>query len=211
MSKLIPASLGAVGAGGAGIGGYMLLNPSENQKTEKVITFKEKYKGALLDLEGDKDSAIWESKFTLLKSGSPHHPSLKGITTKEDTEAKSLHKQGCRDLYNSPADNNHYLEDFKNYCAKLIGDVVSGSWIEGEQTQTGTKWDGKLKDIKSKKDNLISSVLKELAGKLTSSGETFTENERKLLEGWCHARKKDLSQGEENSLLEEIKSYCISS
>ncbi|AEW45189.1 hypothetical protein MHC_01615 [Mycoplasma haemocanis str. Illinois] len=209
MNKLILTSLGAIGVGGTGIGGYILLNPAESPKTKKSTPFKERYEKSLLNLDGD--STIWESKFSLLKKGNPNHPSLKGISTKEDNIAKSLHKQGCRDLYDSSSENSNYLEDFKNYCAKLIEDVVSGNWIEGEKTQTRTKWDAKLKDMKSKKDKLLSPSLQELTGKLTSSGETFSETERKLLEDWCNSRRKDLSQGEEGKLIEEIKNYCVNS
>ncbi|AEG72669.1 hypothetical protein MHF_0393 [Mycoplasma haemofelis Ohio2] len=198
MNKLIPASLGAAGVGGAGYGGYLLLNPSENKEVV-VTTIREKYKTSLLSFEGTTDEKAWESKFSSLKSGTPNHPDLKAIDTAKEEKAK--HKEACKKIYDSPADNKDYFEDFKKYCSKLIGDVVSGTWV----TEDG-KVDGKLKEVKTNKNSLLHKELKNLFSKLTT--DTFDDPIRKELKDWCSSKKDQLFLGEESNIIDEIKKYC---
>ncbi|CBY92386.1 hypothetical protein HF1_03780 [Mycoplasma haemofelis str. Langford 1] len=210
MGKLLPASLGAVGAGGAGIGGYMLLNPSENQK---VITFKEKYSKSLLDLSENKDESIWKTKLTSLKSQTPNHPDLREVSAVAkgdggEDKAKPLHKEACRKIYDSPSDNQSYFEDFKKYCSKLIGDLITETWISSESS-SDSKWNTRLGSLISKKGELISQKLKDLVAKLpTDNNNNFTPEQRKELQAWCSPQKEQLFLGEESKVIDEIKSYC---
>ncbi|AEW45168.1 hypothetical protein MHC_01510 [Mycoplasma haemocanis str. Illinois] len=208
MSKVIPVSLGFIGIGGAGIGGYFLSKSGES-KNITIPTFREKYEKSLLSFDGSTDEKLWESKFTTLKSGYKNHPGLKAITTtSNDSKAKSLHKEVCKKIYDSQSNNQNYFSDFKKYCSKLIRDVVNGTWItDNSETNGGSnKWDGKLTSLKDKKNNLIHQELKDLSSKLTTG--SFDAAKRKELKDWCSSKKDQLFSGEGNDVIQEIKSYC---
>ncbi|AEG72684.1 hypothetical protein MHF_0408 [Mycoplasma haemofelis Ohio2] len=211
MSKLIPASLGAMGVSGAGVGSYIYLTSSENKKEEKVMTFKEKYSHAPLDLEGNTNDTIWSSKLTALKTGSPHHPDLisakNAITPQGEDKAKPLHKEACRKIYGSSSDNQDYFHDFKKYCSKLLGDLVTGTWISSD-SNSNSSWDGKLNDLISKKSELVSQTLKSFAESLKTG--SLTEEQRKTIKDWCSTQKDQLFSGEGDNVIQEIKSYCTS-
>ncbi|CBY92348.1 hypothetical protein HF1_03400 [Mycoplasma haemofelis str. Langford 1] len=208
MSKLIPASLGVLGAGGAGAGGYFLAKSSGSENVA-TPTFRVKYEKSLLNFEGSTDEKSWGAKFTSLKSGTKNHPDLKTASaTDDETTGKSLHKEACRKIYDSPSDNHDYFEDFKKYCSKLIEDVVDGTWITDDSAASGSsnKWDGKLTNLKSNKSNLIHQKLKDLSNKLT--GSSFDATNRKELKDWCSTMKSQLFLGESENVIKEIKSYC---
>ncbi|AEW45186.1 hypothetical protein MHC_01600 [Mycoplasma haemocanis str. Illinois] len=210
MSKLLISSLGMVSAGGIGIGGYLLFNPSENKK---FTTFKEKYSKSLLDLSGKSDETIWNTKLTALKSQTPNHPSLKEVSAvvkeeRGEEKAKPLHKETCQKIYDSPSNNQSYFEDFKKYCSKLIGDLITGDWVS-QESSADSKWNTKLGSLVNKKGELISQKLKDLVGKLPAgNNDSFTEAHRKDLKDWCSSKKEQLFNGEESNVIEEIKSYC---
>ncbi|AEW45159.1 hypothetical protein MHC_01465 [Mycoplasma haemocanis str. Illinois] len=204
MNKLIPASLGLVGAGSLGIGGWIAFKP------KMINPYKEKYKTAIIE----EKSSLWETKFLALKGKSPINEKLKkaaGTSESEDIR-KGKHKEGCREIYESSTQDSKYLDDFKQYCSKNNGDVLSSGWISEVPTSSITstsssKWHGKLTSLKNNKDRETHPFLKSLATKLT--GDTFNKTQGDELKGWCDSQKGEIFLGDKDHSFQLIKSYCV--
>ncbi|AEG73350.1 hypothetical protein MHF_1102 [Mycoplasma haemofelis Ohio2] len=202
MNKLVPVSLGALGAGGLGAGGWAL------SRSKVIDPYSEKYKFAILK---DEDRTLWEEKFKLLASATPSHETLKKASGSQGDESsrKANHKKGCHEIYGLSTKDTKYLEDFKKYCSKNNGDVMGSGWIS-ETTEPPTspsKWDTKLTSLKNKKDQETVKALKELAAKLTES--TFDKGKRDELKTWCDGGKSGIYLGEDDPSTKVIRSYCV--
>ncbi|CBY92341.1 hypothetical protein HF1_03330 [Mycoplasma haemofelis str. Langford 1] len=202
MSKLIPASLGVVGAGGLGMGGWMAFRPKITDP------YKEKYKAAIIE-EG---STLWNTKFTSMKGKTPINEKLKkasGTSGSEETR-KAQHKEGCKEIYESSSKDNKYLSDFKLYCSKNNGDVITTGWISEAPTESiasSSKWHGKLTSLKNNKDKETNLSLKAIATKLT--GDTFSKAQGDELKGWCDTQKGEIFLGDKDPSIQLIKNYCV--
>ncbi|CBY93003.1 hypothetical protein HF1_09950 [Mycoplasma haemofelis str. Langford 1] len=201
MNKAIPISLRAAGAGGLGLGGWALSRPKVTDP------YKEKYSFAILK---DGDSALWDKKFKSLENANPTHETLRKATGSvgDESTRKSHHKNGCREIYESSVKDDKYLDDFKKYCSKNNEDAIGGSWIAvgTEDSVSPSKWNDKLKALKSKKDQETLQALKTLAGKVTDSPDKAQRDE---LKQWCDGQKSELFLGDNDPFTSGIKSYCI--
>ncbi|AEG73150.1 hypothetical protein MHF_0892 [Mycoplasma haemofelis Ohio2] len=202
MNKLIPALAGTAAASGAGLGGYVWFS-------KKVETIEDKYKSALLD----DSSNLWDKKWEKIKSSEPVHETLRKAKEKATSESpisKSLHRQGCMEIYSSPLENFKYLEDLKNYCSKNISDVVTGgNWIADDDQNT--KWDTPLKALKEKGQASLPKDLGDIVSKLTTTtGTTFQQAERKLLKDWCDKTKDEIATDDLKDLISNAQLYCLS-
>ncbi|AEW45516.1 hypothetical protein MHC_03280 [Mycoplasma haemocanis str. Illinois] len=204
MNKLILASTGTVAASGLGIGSYVLFFKNSE-------TISNKYKSALL---GD-SSNLWDKKWEKLKSSNSEifHETLKRAkekATSDPTVSKSLHKQGCKEIYSSPLKNSKYLKDLKNYCSKNVSDVVTeGNWIN-EDYNSSTKWDTSLKALKNNKQSKLPKYLEDLVGNLPNTGDTFQAQDRQLLKHWCDMAQNEIVTDDLQSLISNAKLYCLS-
>ncbi|AEG72894.1 hypothetical protein MHF_0622 [Mycoplasma haemofelis Ohio2] len=144
MNKVALTSLGAAGIGGTALGGAMLAKSSPSFATEK-------YKHAVLKLDGDED--IWKAKYLILKESkeSPTNTTLASAWSKskesgKEEEAKALLRKGCGEIYNS-SEEVKYLKDFKKFCAKTNKDVsTKGNWITGDKSDSN--WNTPLSALK---------------------------------------------------------------
>ncbi|AEW45429.1 hypothetical protein MHC_02835 [Mycoplasma haemocanis str. Illinois] len=205
MNKLIPiATVGGIGVVGGG--GYSLWH------FNKKITFADKYKNSLLKLE--KSDSIFTAKFTSLQNKTPKHPKLSEAARRfSETEiAKDLHIEGCKDIYSSSADSSEYFDDFKQYCARAIKDVISNI-ISAEKSDSG-KWNPKLTLLRShseskdgKLDDKLDTLKKSLPVASTGT-DNFDDNKREILKQWCDEIKESLFIPNEEILLKQFKLYC---
>ncbi|AEG72795.1 hypothetical protein MHF_0523 [Mycoplasma haemofelis Ohio2] len=206
MNKAALIGTSALGAGGAGIGGFLLLllKPSE-------ITFSQKYKSALLDLsENSKDTSLWNSKFESLKGKNPVHEKLKeavGKVTSSLEEAKSLHKQGCKAIYGASVESGkNYFNDFKSYCSKTVKEGTSGTWISGAKTVT-TDWNPSLTSLHGHQGELHSDF--ETVKKILTPSD-FHDDQREKLRVLCETIGGELL--EDDSLrIKNAQSFCMKS
>ncbi|AEW45535.1 hypothetical protein MHC_03375 [Mycoplasma haemocanis str. Illinois] len=214
MNKLLLPLAGLGGVGTVGLGSYIFLKrKEENNITKQASTFRDKYSQAILTNE----SSLWASKFTLLKDGEqPTHPQLKEAKTKfttkaDDEEAKSMHKEGCKDIYDSQLEESTYFQDFKKYCAKTIENGITESWITANKSES-SKWDpklNKLKDHNETNQGELDDALKTLKGKLTpNSQSTWDENKREELKQWCDGLRGEIFTGDTETKFTHAKLYC---
>ncbi|AEG73175.1 hypothetical protein HF1_08380 [Mycoplasma haemofelis str. Langford 1] len=214
MNKLLLPLAGLGGAGAAGLGSYMLLKDKEEGNTTKQeATFRDKYSQAILNNE----SSLWTSKFTILKDGGqPKHPKLQQAKTKftvksDDSDAQSLHKDGCKEIYDSKVEESIYFQDFKKYCSKNVGDGVTEAWITVDKKDS-SKWDPKLNKLKNHNEanqGALDDVLKSLREKLTSGSQsTWDEGKRGELKQWCDGVKSEIFMGDADIKFANSKLYC---
>ncbi|AEG73178.1 hypothetical protein HF1_08410 [Mycoplasma haemofelis str. Langford 1] len=214
-------ALGLAGGTATAVGGGVLVSKSSLFQdaptpvtTKQKETFKQKYKFALFSEE----DSLWDTRFSTFSNGKqPTHPKLteaKSKSSSQADDAKALHKQGCKAIYDSEIEDSPYLEDFKNYCSKTIKDGITGTWIEQNNTQ-GDKWNPKLtslKDHADAKDGVLDDKLKALKAKLTaapSSSPNWDNDKRKELTDWCDAAKSSIFMGDEDSQVKHSKLYCV--
>ncbi|CBY92804.1 hypothetical protein HF1_07960 [Mycoplasma haemofelis str. Langford 1] len=217
MSKLMLPLAGIGGASAAGLGGYMLMKGNEKAPAiQKEETFRTKYSQAIL---GDTDD-LWNTKFDTLKgTGQPSHQKLKDAKTKSgvsgpETEAKELHKQGCREIYDSEIKSSLYLTDFQTYCSKTIKDAIdkSKNWISSEAGSTTGDWDSQLTQLKSHDETnkgALDSKLKTLVDKLKQDSHSVDEADRKAIKEWCDSTQKEIFMGESDHRFSHSQLYCI--
>ncbi|CBY92407.1 hypothetical protein HF1_03990 [Mycoplasma haemofelis str. Langford 1] len=209
MSKLIPASLGALGAGGLGVGGLMVLKPWQS---ESVVTFKDKYSQALLD---DKvDATIWTKKYEELKKTTPNHPKLveafeKTKAPADEARAKELLKEGCLAIYSLPVENSKHFSDFKSFCSKTNADVSENKdWISEAVSNNKNKWDTALTSLKSHDKGELDRELAKLKAGIQNNSETFPEDKKTLLKGWCDSAKSSIFEGRDSVVFKNQESFC---
>ncbi|AEW45513.1 hypothetical protein MHC_03265 [Mycoplasma haemocanis str. Illinois] len=204
MHKLILASTGTVAASGLGIGSYVLFFKNSE-------TISNKYKSALLNDSSD----LWDKKWEKLKSSNSEvfHETLKRAKEKassDEATSKSLHKQGCKEIYSSPLKNSQYLKDLKHYCSKNISDVVTGgNWINEDYTSS-TKWDSSLTALKSNKQSKLPKFLEELVSQITAKDATFHQQDRQLLKNWCDMAKDSIATDDLKDVISNAQLYCLS-
>nr|WP_014272605.1 hypothetical protein [Mycoplasma haemocanis] len=213
-------ALGLAGGTATAIGGGVLIsktslfqNTPNHATTKRKETFRQKYKFALFN-EGDN---LWDTRFSTFSSGKqPTHPTLveaKSKSSAQASDAKALHKRGCREIYDSEIEGVSYLEDFKAYCSKTVKDGITGTWIDQANTQ-GDKWNPKLtslKDHDNSKNGMLDDKLLALKNKLTTastSNPTWDDEKRKDLKEWCEMAKSSIFMGEEDSKSKHSKLYC---
>ncbi|AEW45515.1 hypothetical protein MHC_03275 [Mycoplasma haemocanis str. Illinois] len=213
---LIPSVVLAGSAVGAG--GYLLFSNQgkEHVKTNRPETFRSRYSKSILS-EGDN---LWDTKFEALKNNeTPANQKLLDAKLKHTSDtnaAKKLHKQGCREIYDSPIKESIHLKDFKTYCAKTIKDGITKpeTWISQEDTKNTGKWDPKLtalKDHTDQKSGSLDESLATLKNKLSSgSTRSWNESERNELKNWCKTVEGEVFEGEENIKFANAKLYCTS-
>ncbi|CBY92898.1 hypothetical protein HF1_08900 [Mycoplasma haemofelis str. Langford 1] len=217
MSKLVLPLAGIGGASVAAAGGYMVFGRDNKSITPKVEeTFKSKYSQAILSDNSD----LWASKLEALKgNGNPVHQKLAEAKKKaqsetkgaEPSQAKQLLIDGCKEIYESKLKDSPYAQDFKSYCAKTIKDGITGTWLAGGHTGSGTKWDQGLTNLKSQNNDNLDSLLKDLKGKLPSDSgtTTFDDSHRQSLKDWCETSQKEIFMGETDPRFINSKSYCL--
>ncbi|CBY92581.1 hypothetical protein HF1_05730 [Mycoplasma haemofelis str. Langford 1] len=205
MNKVALTSLGAAGIGGTALGGAMLAKSSPSFATEK-------YKHAVLKLDGDED--IWKAKYLILKESkeSPTNTTLASAWSKskesgKEEEAKALLRKGCGEIYNS-SEEVKYLKDFKKFCAKTNKDVSTKSnWITGDNKDM--KWDSPLKSLKSYSGTL-DSELDGIKKALPSNSNNFDDTHREWLWGWCGDTQQELFDGIEGTpKLVNQDTFCV--
>ncbi|AEW45147.1 hypothetical protein MHC_01405 [Mycoplasma haemocanis str. Illinois] len=217
MSKFTPIAVVIGGTGGV-LGSY---HSSPNFQPKKKIVnpklnvrFKDKYKTPLLDLNGDEE--IWNTKWNLLKDGKPTHPKLLKAkeTNTQQQDSKKLHKEGCKDIYDSATMATPYFLDFKYYCSKTNKDVIKGDWISEDTKNPKTKneWDEPLKDLSSATEKDLVKELLELFKKIKKDTKTpskFDENHREKLKEWCDLISEGFYLGEGLQDVENAKKFCL--
>ncbi|AEW45561.1 hypothetical protein MHC_03505 [Mycoplasma haemocanis str. Illinois] len=202
MSKLILPVIGGVGV--VGFGAYMMTP----RGTE--ITFKNKYKNAILGTTDN--AALWNSKFTLLNGKTVRHPKLRLAVIKysSDSEyAKTLHKEGCKEIYNAPVKHSEYRKDFKDYCSKNLKDEIGNKWITEENN--GSKWTAKLTSLKSHDSNNgeLDGTLKRIKTSISGdNNNTFDDTKRGDLKAWCTSAGAEIFESPESDLFKLVKLYC---
>ncbi|AEW45585.1 hypothetical protein MHC_03625 [Mycoplasma haemocanis str. Illinois] len=213
MNKLLFSALGLGGISAASAVGYILIREKDKPISKQEETFKTKYAKAILK---DSDN-LWDSKFGNLKSGDqPSHPTLAQAKTQSSSNqetAKSLHKQGCQEIYNSKIEGTTYLNDFQTYCAKNFKDATASSkqWISDEHSQK-EKWDPKLTSLNTRETNQKGkldvglSTLKETLSKVSNS--TWEDSHRQSLKQWCDESQKSIFNGEEDEKFIQAGLYC---
>ncbi|AEW45552.1 hypothetical protein MHC_03460 [Mycoplasma haemocanis str. Illinois] len=211
MGKALTALVGITGASVAGVGGYMISTRSGNVKTKD--TFRTKYSKAILKDNDD----LWNTKFDLFKG--THQPTNRKLVdakskhTSNASEAKDLHKQGCKEIYDSPWQNSSHLKDFQTYCARNVKDMFTkpNSWIE-EDAKTSGKWDQKLTNLKSHEEDkkgALDAGLRAVKDKL-SGNDSWDETKRNSLKSWCNEIGKEIFMGEEDIKFSNVTLYCVS-
>ncbi|AEG73226.1 hypothetical protein MHF_0971 [Mycoplasma haemofelis Ohio2] len=216
MSKLLLPALGLGGASAAAAGGYALFSGRDNPSLPQEETFRTKYAKAILQ---DSDS-LWDSKFTSLERGNQHtHPKLAQAKTQSSSNketTKALHKQACREIYNSKVEGTTYLSDFQSYCSKNFKDATTSSkqWIADGHNQT-EKWNPKLtalstlgEDQKGQLDGDL-KTLKETLSKVSNS--SWEDSHRQSLKQWCDESQKAIFMGEEDEKFIQVGLYTVSS
>ncbi|AEW45583.1 hypothetical protein MHC_03615 [Mycoplasma haemocanis str. Illinois] len=210
-------SLALVGGTATAVGGGVLISKSplfQNSQSQQRETFKHRYSKATL---GENDP-LWETKFSNFSGNvQPTHEKLKEAKTKHTSnpnEAKSLHKRGCKEIYDSEWEGSRFLNDFKSYCSKTMGDAMKdiGTWIDQESSADG-KWNTKLTSLSShdeKQNGILEGALKNLKTSLTpSSGSNWDADKRTSLNNWCKEVKASIFAGEEDMPFKHAKLYCI--
>ncbi|AEW45226.1 hypothetical protein MHC_01800 [Mycoplasma haemocanis str. Illinois] len=212
MNKSVLLSLGVVGAGGAGIGGFLAFRPSSSK--EAVTTFATKYKSAILNFKDNSpDTSLWNAKFKSLSGKQPTNERLKDAASKVSTsenEAKNLYKQGCEEIYSHSIKDQTYFNDFKNYCSKTVKEGLKGEWINGAK---GAADDWKpsltaLKEYESKTKGPLHKDFEEIKKSLTSAD--FTDDQRGKLKALCDIIGTEIFE-EDTSRVKNAKSFCIKS
>ncbi|AEW45257.1 hypothetical protein MHC_01955 [Mycoplasma haemocanis str. Illinois] len=201
MNKVVLIGVGALGSSGAGALGFFLLKPSE-------ITFSQKYKSALLDLgKNSSDVNLWNTKFEVLKGKHPVNKKLQeavGKATSAPEEAKILHKQGCKEIYEASVESGkNYFNDFKSYCSKTVKEGTAGTWVNDEKNVT-TNWNPTLTNL-HKYTGELHAVFEELKKIITPA--SFTDEQREKLKTLCETIGEELL--EDNSLrIKNAQAFC---
>ncbi|AEW45254.1 hypothetical protein MHC_01940 [Mycoplasma haemocanis str. Illinois] len=204
MNKLIPISLGIVGAGGAGLGSYIFLKP------KPILSFRKKYSLAVLK----DDDSLWNTKFTALTGKTPTNLKLReaAMNGGDETSKKLKHKEGCQEIYDSSSEETKYLEDFKKYCSRNNKDASSATaWISDEITNSSSnKWDtalGNLKNHDISKKGELTEKLRKLKLSL-SNKSSYDQNDRQSLKTWCDSMQLDPYEGPESMNFKNQELYC---
>ncbi|AEG73199.1 hypothetical protein HF1_08630 [Mycoplasma haemofelis str. Langford 1] len=204
MSKLILPTLGLGGAGAAGFGAYMLI------PRDAEITFAVKYKNAILNPTGDE--SLWNSKFTSLNGKTVKHLKLQSAVTQHSSNsenAKALHKEACKDIYNSPFENSDYQKDFQDYCARNLKDEIGSKWITEEKG--GSKWTARLTSLKSHSESNgeLDDTLKGIKTSISNdNNNTFDDTKRENLKNWCTSAGAEIFNSTEDARFKLVKLYC---
>ncbi|AEG73329.1 hypothetical protein MHF_1079 [Mycoplasma haemofelis Ohio2] len=194
MSKALPLSLGAAGAGGVGLGAAGLYHLNKGSQTPEV-TFSTKYDKALISFNSD--DAIWTSKLSALEtqSSTPKNQNLiKAKNEKksgnEDTAKASL-KAGCKEIYAKSVDDKEAFSDFKNFCSKHYSNLIGSSQLIASDSDLNNKWD----TFKGKTDaNLSGEFLKIHADK--KSSQTEPQDWKQLVFAECQKLSSSIFEGE---------------
>ncbi|AEW45545.1 hypothetical protein MHC_03425 [Mycoplasma haemocanis str. Illinois] len=208
MSKVLFSLLGT---SVTAVVGYILFKNNSTSNPEK--TFKNQYPEAILKAE----SNLWNSKFKSLKDGGqPTHATLALAKSKignDETEAKTLHRRGCEEIYNSKFKETAYLNDFQLYCSKNLKDVITTpkTWITDDNTK-GNKWDSKLTSL-STHDTQQGELDESLSALKTTlsqlSQKTWTNEHRKNLKDWCDAAQTSIFSGDKELKFIHAGLYCM--
>ncbi|AEW45208.1 hypothetical protein MHC_01710 [Mycoplasma haemocanis str. Illinois] len=208
MSKLIFASLGTLGAGAAGVGGWIVFKSGQSKR---IVTFKDKYSQALLD--GKADDTTWTKKYEELKKTSPNHPKLreafeKTKASEDEARAKELLKEGCSSLYSLSVEDSKHFSDFKSFCSKTNSDVSGdGKWIEEAISNNKNKWDASLESLQ-KYEGELNQELANLKQGIQSNSGTFPEDKKTALKNWCDSVKSSIFEGKDTVVFKNQESFC---
>ncbi|AEG72759.1 hypothetical protein MHF_0487 [Mycoplasma haemofelis Ohio2] len=210
MSKSALLGLGALGAGGAGIGSYLAFKPSSSK--EEVTTFAQRYKSAILNFKDNSpDATLWDSKFKTLSGKQPVNQKLKEaaskISTAED-EAKNLYKQGCEEIYSHSIKDQTYFNDFKSYCSKTVKEGIKGEWINGDKGKADD-WKPALTALNthdSKTKGSLHKDFEEIKKSLTPT--EFTDDQRGKLKALCDSIGLEIFE-EDSVRVKNAQSFCV--
>ncbi|OAL10560.1 hypothetical protein A6V39_00650 [Candidatus Mycoplasma haematobovis] len=202
------ASVGAVG--GATTYGIYEFNKADTESNQEQtslnnsVSFKDKLGVSVLSLTGETEQTQWTTRLKELSEAITNLPA--DLTSLKTGKGWKDLQQWCNTNSTSVEVTSTNYQNFETFCTWKVGDKDWTGKISADTPNTDQKWGTAHAALKKKPENTLSSELKEIHKKTSSTEDEHAD--KKAMHKWCIDSYKKIWTGESDETLKEVKEYC---